>query len=73
MHQLIACKQIHHKLSSMMESLNSWSRSKFGVVSKEITKIKKELQRLQVNHQNSYNNEMEALNKKLDELLLREE
>jgi hypothetical protein len=41
MHQLIACKQIHHKLRSIMESLNSWSRSKFGVVSKEIAKIKK--------------------------------
>jgi hypothetical protein len=56
-----------------MECPKSWSRLNFGQVSKEISKIKKDLEKLYSKQPWGYSSEIESLNRRLDELLLREE
>jgi hypothetical protein len=73
-HANAECLQnIHHKLNSTMTCLTKWSSLKFGSVNREIDKIKKNLERLQRQNFNGFSEEVDALNKRLDELLLREE
>jgi hypothetical protein len=73
-HASASCLQmVHTKLKATMESLNDWSRSKFGAVTKEINKLKKDLEIAQSRQYTGYSKEVEDLNRRLDELLLREE
>jgi hypothetical protein len=50
-HEPASCLgNVQNKLKSTMECLTSWSKSKFGVVSKEIINLKKRLEWLQSKH-----------------------
>jgi hypothetical protein len=66
-------QNVHQKLKSTMVCLKSWSRENFGAVSKEINKIKNRLQWLYSQQPLGYPVEIDNLNRRLDELLLREE
>jgi hypothetical protein len=73
-HEPASCLgNVQNKLKSTMECLTSWSKSKFGAVSKEIIKLKKRLEWLQSKHFSRNRKEIEGVNRRLDELLLREE
>jgi hypothetical protein len=66
-------QEIHQKLKSTMVCLKDWSTKSFGAVSKEIADLKTKLERLLENQNSSNSKDIEAINKRLDELLLREE
>jgi hypothetical protein len=66
-------QNVHHKLNSTMKCLTSWSRKHFGEVSKEINKLKKLLENLQANQPLKNTKEIDLVNRRLDELVLREE
>jgi hypothetical protein len=65
-------QDLQNKIKGTMDSLVNWSKLNFGSVSREITKLRKDLERLQWN-QPGYLDEMICINRRLDELLLREE
>jgi hypothetical protein len=69
----LSLQQLHNKLKATMGCLSNWSCLKFGSVTKEINSLKSELQRLYSKHGVGYSVEINSLNKRLDELLLREE
>jgi hypothetical protein len=56
-----------------MSCLKSWSSLKFGAVTKEINRLKKDREKLQFSGYQANTNKITALNRRLDELLLREE
>jgi hypothetical protein len=69
----ISLQGIRDKLKSTMSCLQSWSSLNFGAVTKEITKLKKDLERLQSSQYARNRGRIDNINRRLDELLLREE
>jgi uncharacterized protein with gpF-like domain len=53
--------------------LRSWSSLKFGAMTKQITHLRKDLQKLQFSSYQANINKIANINKRLDELLLRKE
>jgi hypothetical protein len=66
-------KDINTKLNCMRGSLNDWKNRSFGSVGKEIKNLKRELQNLMFRNDRSMNFRRKEINRRLDELLLREE
>lgn len=64
---------IKNNLQTTMDSLRTWSKAKFGGVDREITKLKKRLERLYSTNLHANNDEIQHVMARLDELLLREE
>jgi hypothetical protein len=64
---------IRDTLKGVMISLKKWSQAKFGVVSKEINKIRKRMEELIIQNPSEDHPELNDLRKCMDELLHREE
>jgi hypothetical protein len=66
---------INNKISATMTSLHSWSKEKFGSVSKELNQLHQKLEELNLRDNNNNNNfeEIQRTSARMDELLHREE
>jgi hypothetical protein len=56
-----------------MVNLKSWSHTKFGVVTKELSKIKKRMEKLELLDPPGHAQELHTLRSRMDELLYKEE
>jgi hypothetical protein len=64
---------VRNSLKGVMTSLKRWSQAKFGVVSKEIKKIRKRMEELIVQNPSEDQPELNGLRERMDKLLHREE
>jgi hypothetical protein len=73
MEQVISLNDIHAGLDRMSVSLKQWSAEHFGVVTKELGKIRERMERLSKQDSQAAHDELHHLRNRMDEILHREE
>jgi Skp family chaperone for outer membrane proteins len=64
---------VKDKLNETMATLQVWSNEKFGSVEKELKELRRKLEKLQQAYNPDDLNEIDEVQKRMDELLIREE